>query len=213
MDKLRLKRFVRFLQQSFYNIPFYIVCYPSCKIVRFEVQTLITYILVACDDTIARDTHLGNLDVDCKTAALALINAIICAGPGRTNSSFRMHMRYEFLMLGLDAVIDTLRKYESEALEKHMRIFDDVYLDDMDSVTTRFGVEQIDSNNAIEMATLLADSLKKTPAYEYFTSLLHHIVILPGDRRERESRLKLLAEVAQQICVQEDGTVDEECKG
>eukprot|EP00041_Stephanoeca_diplocostata_P018699 m.394784 g.394784 ORF g.394784 m.394784 type:complete len:448 (-) comp21092_c1_seq11:271-1614(-) len=154
---------------------------------------------------LARDTQLENVDVDCKTASLALINAIICAGPGQKNSTFRMHIRYEFIMLGLDPVIGTLRKYESEALEKHIRIFDDVYLDDIDAVNTRFGVDQIDSSNAVEMATLLADSLKQTPAYENLTSLLHHIVILPGDRRQRESRLKLLAEVAQQICIQEGG--------
>jgi hypothetical protein len=48
--------------------------------------------------------------MDCKTAALALINALICAGPGRDSPTFRSHIRHEFLMLGIDPVLDTLRK-------------------------------------------------------------------------------------------------------
>lgn len=75
---------------------------------------------------LARDTHIGTVDMDCKTAALALINAIICAGPGRDSVTFRMHLRHEFLMLGVDPCIDTLRRFESPDLEKHVRIFDDV---------------------------------------------------------------------------------------
>ena len=52
----------------------------------------------------------AQVDMDCKTAAIALINALICAGPGRDSPTFRAHIRHEFLMLGIDPVLDTLRK-------------------------------------------------------------------------------------------------------
>ena len=69
---------------------------------RFRFQTVLA--------ELARDTQLSNIDIDAKTAALALINATICAGPGREDIGFRMHIRHEFLMLGIEPIIDTLKK-------------------------------------------------------------------------------------------------------
>lgn len=95
-------------------------------------------ILMACQQTVvaelARDTRLPSVDVDVKTASLALVNAAICSGPGRTSLEFRLHIRHEFLMLGLGELVEKLRDYKTPALGRHIQIFEDVYLDDLDQV-------------------------------------------------------------------------------
>lgn len=163
---------------------------------RTRFQTLVA--------ELSRDTKLSNVDVDAKTAALSLINALICAGPGRTSVHFRMHMRHEFLLLGIDPVIDTLKRYENDALEKHIRIFDDVFMDDMDQIGSLYGVEEIDSSNGIEMVDVLKKRLSTSAGYEYVLSVLHHMTIMPSDGKTTEHRLKLLSNIAQQICIQDE---------
>jgi dishevelled associated activator of morphogenesis len=45
------------------------------------------------------------LDKELQVASMSFINAVICGGPG-VNLEFRMHLRYEFLQLGLMQLID-----------------------------------------------------------------------------------------------------------
>ena len=70
---------------------------------RFRFQTILS--------ELARDTQMGNLDIDCKIAALGLVNAAICAGPGREDIGFRLHIRHEVLMLGIEPIMDALKAY------------------------------------------------------------------------------------------------------
>jgi hypothetical protein len=46
---------------------------------------------------------------DLKVAAMGLVNALVCAGPGRQHVEFRQHIRYEFFVLGLDSIMDRLK--------------------------------------------------------------------------------------------------------
>lgn len=54
---------------------------------------------------------------------MSFINAVLNYGPGQENLDFRLHLRYEFLMLGIQPVIDKLRKHENETLDRHLVIF------------------------------------------------------------------------------------------
>ena len=47
--------------------------------------------------------------VELKVAAMGLINALVCTGPGRVHVEFRQHIRYEFFVLGIDSVLDKLK--------------------------------------------------------------------------------------------------------
>ncbi len=62
-------------------------------------------------DLLARETQINNLDADVKMHVLALINATICAGSGRESVQFRHHMRYEFVLLGIEEIIPRLKRY------------------------------------------------------------------------------------------------------
>lgn len=57
-------------------------------------------------------------DVGFKTAIMSFINAMLSYGPGQENLEFRLHLRYEFLMLGIQPIISKLRKHENQTLDR-----------------------------------------------------------------------------------------------
>lgn len=67
-----------------------------------------------------RSTYAYRDNVNLKTALMSFVNAVLNYGPGQENLEFRLHLRYEFLMLGIQPVIDKLRKHENETLDRHL---------------------------------------------------------------------------------------------
>ena len=59
---------------------------------------------------VARDTQAVAADVESKAAALALLNACVCGGPGRHSAVFRSHLRHDLLALGLTETLTLLRQ-------------------------------------------------------------------------------------------------------
>ena len=54
---------------------------------------------------------------------MMLINALLKFGPGAEIVEFRLHLRYEFLMLGIIPLIEKLQEYENEDLNIHLDVF------------------------------------------------------------------------------------------
>lgn len=75
-------------------------------------------------------------------------------------------------------------------------------MDDMDQIAERHSVKTIDSSDPAAMTAILSQSLANSDGYNHLTSILHHIIIMPGDRRSRSKRLKVMDEVIQQIGIQ-----------
>uniref|UniRef100_A0A8C4HM16 Dishevelled associated activator of morphogenesis 2 n=1 Tax=Dicentrarchus labrax TaxID=13489 RepID=A0A8C4HM16_DICLA len=69
-------------------------------------------------------------EVNLKTAIMSFINAVLNAGAGEDNLEFRLHLRYEFLMLGIQPVIDKLREHENATLDRHLDFFEMVRNED-----------------------------------------------------------------------------------
>lgn len=67
-----------------------------------------------------RSTGAYRDDVNLKTALMSFINAVINYGPGEERLEFRLHLRHEFLMLGIQPVIEKLRTHENETLNRHL---------------------------------------------------------------------------------------------
>lgn len=67
-----------------------------------------------------RSTGAYRDDVNLKTAIMSFINAVLNYGPGQENLEFRLHLRYEFLILGIQPIIEKLRKHENETLDRHL---------------------------------------------------------------------------------------------
>ena len=56
-------------------------------------------------------------DPSLRIAAMSFINAIIRWGPGEDSLEFRLHLRYDFLMLGIQPVVHKLRGLDDGALD------------------------------------------------------------------------------------------------
>ena len=97
----------------------------------------------------------------------------------------------------------TLR-YDSEPLARHIQIFEDVYLDDVDQLGQRYPRAKInvESMNPVDMIKLLSTDLSKSPAHAHLVSILRHLVMLPGDSKTWPKHVQVIDQVVQQLCVQ-----------
>lgn len=136
---------------------------------------------------------------------MSFINAILNYGPGQENLEFRLHLRYEFLMLGIQPVIDKLRKFENETLDRHLDFFEMVRAEDEKELARKFNEEHVDTKSASSMFDLIRRKLSHSPAYPHLLSLLEHMLLLPS-LGSNSTHWLLFDRVVQQIVLQtEDG--------
>lgn len=157
------------------------------------------------------DRSLGRYrdEVNLKTAIMSFINAVLNAGAGEDNLEFRLHLRYEFLMLGIQPVIDKLRQHENAILDKHLDFFEMVRNEDDLELARRFDMVHIDTKSASQMFELIHKKLKHTEAYPCLLSVLHHCLQMPYKRNGGYfQQWKLLDRILQQIVLQDERGVD-----
>ncbi|XP_055541574.1 disheveled-associated activator of morphogenesis 1 isoform X1 [Wyeomyia smithii] len=142
-------------------------------------------------------------DVNLKTAIMSFINAVLNYGPGQENLEFRLHLRYEFLMLGIQPVIDKLRKHENETLNRHLDFFEMVRNEDEKELARKFGHEHVDTKSANAMFDLLRRKLSHSTAYPHLLSLLQHMLMLPHTGPNAQHWL-MFDRVVQQIVLQQE---------
>uniref|UniRef100_A0A1B0ATF1 Disheveled-associated activator of morphogenesis 1 n=1 Tax=Glossina palpalis gambiensis TaxID=67801 RepID=A0A1B0ATF1_9MUSC len=148
-----------------------------------------------------RSTGAYRDDVNLKTAIMSFINAVLNYGPGQENLDFRLHLRYEFLMLGVQPIIDKLRKHENETLDRHLDFFEMVRAEDEKELARKFDHEHIDTKSATAMFELLRRKLSHSPAYPHLLSMFHHMLLLPYTGRCTQHWL-MFDRVVQQIVLQ-----------
>uniref|UniRef100_A0A8B9ZXX2 Dishevelled associated activator of morphogenesis 2 n=1 Tax=Anas zonorhyncha TaxID=75864 RepID=A0A8B9ZXX2_9AVES len=151
------------------------------------LQAMLHYQVYAAERT-RFQTLLNELDrsmgryrdeVNLKTAIMSFINAVLNAGAGEDNLEFRLHLRYEFLMLGIQPVIDKLRGHENATLDRHLDFFEMVRNEDDLELAKRFDLIHIDTKSASQMFELIKKRLKHTDAYPYLLSILQHCLQMP----------------------------------
>ncbi|XP_030079689.1 disheveled-associated activator of morphogenesis 1 isoform X2 [Drosophila hydei] len=148
-----------------------------------------------------RSTYAYRDNVNLKTALMSFVNAVLNYGPGQENLEFRLHLRYEFLMLGIQPVIDKLRTHENETLDRHLDFFEMVRAEDEKEFARRFNEEHVDTKSAGSMFELLRRKLSHSPAYPHMLSLFQHMLLLPYTGHCTEHWL-LIDRVVQQIVLQ-----------
>lgn len=142
-------------------------------------------------------------EVNLKTAIMSFINAVLNYGQGQENLEFRLHLRYEFLMLGIQPVIDKLRGHENETLDRHLDFFEMVRNDDEKQLAGKFEKEHVDTKSASSMFDLLRRKLSHTPAYPHLLSLLKHCLLMPLDYGTHPQHWLLFDRIVQQIVLQQ----------
>nr|XP_045619347.1 disheveled-associated activator of morphogenesis 1-like isoform X1 [Procambarus clarkii] len=153
------------------------------------------------------DRSWGNYadELSLKIAVMSFINAIIRWGPGEDSLEFRLHLRYEFLMLGVQPVIEKLRGLQNEILDKHLDAFEFYRAEDEREWARRYEEVHVDTKSATSMFKLLQSKLQYSAAYPHFLSLLHHLLLLPTDIGAPDHWI-LFDRILQQLVTQgEDG--------
>ncbi|XP_047677119.1 disheveled-associated activator of morphogenesis 2 isoform X4 [Tachysurus fulvidraco] len=152
-----------------------------------------------------RSTGRYRDEVNLKTAIMSFINAVLNAGPGEDNLEFRLHLRYEFLMLGIQPVIDKLRGHENATLDRHLDFFEMVRNEDDCELAKRFDITHVDTKSAGQMFELIKKKLSHTEAYPHLLSILHHCLQMPYKRGASSvQQWQLLDRILQQIVLQDD---------
>uniref|UniRef100_A0A8C4J689 Dishevelled associated activator of morphosis 1 n=1 Tax=Dromaius novaehollandiae TaxID=8790 RepID=A0A8C4J689_DRONO len=143
-------------------------------------------------------------EVNLKTAIMSFINAVLSQGAGES-LDFRLHLRYEFLMLGIQPVIDKLREHENSTLDRHLDFFEMLRNEDELEFAKRFELVHIDTKSATQMFELTRKRLTHTEAYPHFMSILHHCLQMPYKRSGNTVQYWLLLDrIVQQIVIQSD---------
>ncbi|KFO85170.1 Disheveled-associated activator of morphogenesis 1, partial [Buceros rhinoceros silvestris] len=144
-------------------------------------------------------------EVSLKTAIMSFINAVLSQGAGVESLDFRLHLRYEFLMLGIQPVIDKLREHENSTLDRHLDFFEMLRNEDELEFAKRFELVHIDTKSATQMFELTRKRLTHTEAYPHFMSILHHCLQMPYKRSGNTVQYWLLLDrIVQQIVIQSD---------
>ncbi|XP_071834837.1 disheveled-associated activator of morphogenesis 1-like isoform X2 [Apostichopus japonicus] len=150
-----------------------------------------------------RSTGKYREEVNLKTAIMSFINAVIKYGAGEESLEFRIHLRYEFLMLGLQPVIDKMRSLENATLDRHLNFFEMVRNEDERTMAKRFEMIHIDAKSATSMFDVLKKKIAHSEAYPSFLSVLQHLLLLPKNGRS-EHHWSLIDRLLQQIVLQYD---------
>ncbi|XP_066551027.1 disheveled-associated activator of morphogenesis 1 isoform X1 [Amia ocellicauda] len=180
---------------------------------RKILEAMLHYQKFACERT-RFQTLLNDLDrstgryrdeVNLKTAIMSFINAVLSQGAGEESLEFRVHLRYEFLMLGIQPVIDKLRSHENSTLDRHLDYFEMLRNDDELSLSKRFDTVHIDTKSSTQMFDLIRKKMNHTEAYPHFISILHHCLLMPYKRSGNTVQYWLLLDrIVQQIVLQND---------
>ncbi|KAJ8269968.1 hypothetical protein GJAV_G00108790 [Gymnothorax javanicus] len=180
---------------------------------RKVLEAMLHYQKFACERT-RFQTLLNDLDrstgryrdeVSLNTAIMSFINAVLSQGAGETSLEFRVHLRYEFLMLGIQPIIDKLRSHENSTLDRHLDYFEMLRNDDELVLSKRFDTVHIDTKSATQVFDLIRKKMNHTDAYPHFISILHHCLLMPYKRSGNTVQYWLLLDrILQQIVLQND---------
>ncbi|XP_041070612.1 disheveled-associated activator of morphogenesis 1 isoform X3 [Carcharodon carcharias] len=164
---------------------------------RTRFQTLV--------NDLDRNTGRYKDEVNLKTAVMSFINAVLSQGSGEESLDFRVHLRYEFLMLGIQPVIDKLREHENATLDRHLDFFEMLRNEDEMELAKRFEMVHIDTKSATQLFELVKKKISYTDAYPHFMSILHHCLQMPYKRSGNTVQYWLLLDrILQQIVLQND---------
>ncbi|XP_062253668.1 disheveled-associated activator of morphogenesis 1 isoform X1 [Platichthys flesus] len=152
-----------------------------------------------------RSTGRYRDEVNLKTAIMSFINAVLSQGAGETSLEFRIHLRYEFLMLGIQPIIDKLRSHENATLDRHLDFFEMLRNEDELVISKRFDAVHIETKSASQMFELIKKNLNHTEAYPHLLSALQHCLMMPY--KQNTTTLQywvLLDRIVQQLVLQTD---------
>merc|ERR550519_154791 len=137
-----------------------------------------------------------------RVACLTLINALISSPE---DLDFRIHLRNEFMRVGLIYVLDALEDDNSDELQTQLKVFYEHKEEDFDEFAQRFDNIRLELDDVNECFELVKNLVMDTPAEPYFLSVLQHLVCIRDDAQIRPAYYKLIEECISQIVLHKSG--------
>ncbi|KAI8924051.1 hypothetical protein BC831DRAFT_467748 [Entophlyctis helioformis] len=164
---------------------------------RFRFEMVVYCLWLSCKG-------MTPLDKELQVASMSFINAVVCGGPG-VDLEFRMHMRYEFIQLGLLQLIEKIVHLENDLLQTQI----DVWIAGQDADEQEwFGrLEQkpFNKDDPEELSKRLLEAMRSTSCQGPYVSLQHHLALLPSNPLERLNYMMIIDKIVQQVVLQRDG--------
>ncbi|ORY53477.1 FH2-domain-containing protein [Rhizoclosmatium globosum] len=167
---------------------------------RFRFEAVVSTLWLSCQGVSQQEKEL-------QVACMSFINAVICGGPG-VNLEFRMHLRYEFLHLGLMQLIDKIGHIENELLQTQIDVWIAGLEADEEELFGRLGVaidEDVNLDNTEELFDVVYENMKLSSCVEPLHSVLRHVALLPPNPFQKMKYMFIIDKVVQQICLQTTG--------
>jgi diaphanous 2 len=118
---------------------------------------------------------------------------------------FRMHLRNEFMRVGLIDVLDALESDDGEELQTQLKVFEEHKEEDFDEFAQRFDNIRLELDDVNECFELVKNLVMDSPAEPYFLSVLQHLVCIRDDANIRPAYYKLIEECVSQIVLHKSG--------
>ena len=143
-----------------------------------------------------------------QIAIMSFINALINFKAGEESLEMRLHLRYEFLMLGIEPCIYKLRALNLRDINNHLDIFDLVRGDDERDIATRLGIPDLVPGSTNSVVGAIVERTKFSPAQDHLRSALYHLCLLPIDDIYFSKYFLLVDRLVQQVVLQQDKGYD-----
>ncbi|XP_072446342.1 protein diaphanous homolog 1-like [Chiloscyllium punctatum] len=137
-----------------------------------------------------------------KVACMQFVNALIIPAD---ELDFRIHLRSEFMRLGLSRILPELRKIGTEELNVQLSVFDEHAEEDSEDLKGRLEDIRIEMEDVNEVFQMLLNTVKDSKAEQYFLSILQHLLLIRNDYQARPQYYKLLDECVSQVVLQKNG--------
>ncbi|XP_046849776.1 disheveled-associated activator of morphogenesis 1-like isoform X2 [Xenia sp. Carnegie-2017] len=153
-----------------------------------------------------RSTGSHKEEFNLKIVIMSFVNASLRYGAGSDHLEFRIHLRYEFLMLGIQSTIEKLRTMANSNLDRHLDFFEMMRQEDEKDLAKLMGAQTIDLRSSSNMTEIIKRKIGQTEAFPHFLSILQHFLLFPNDSRDARKIWGLADKVIQQMTIQrEDG--------
>ncbi|TPX33081.1 hypothetical protein SmJEL517_g03929 [Synchytrium microbalum] len=143
------------------------------------------------------------LDEELQVASMSFINAIILGGPG-INLDFRMHMRYEFIQLGLEPLLEVIEEVENDLLQNQIDVWVTSLETDEEELYSKIDLSTVDVEDNEDIFWALNDSMAPTSCGPHWSNLLQHLLLLPANPFQKMKLMYVIEKVVAQILLQKD---------
>jgi Diaphanous GTPase-binding Domain/Diaphanous FH3 Domain len=170
---------------------------------RFRFESIIYLLWSSCQGCSPEQKEL-------QVACMAFINAVTCGGDA-SELAFRMHIRWEFINLGLMQLIDKIGVLENEILQTQI----DVWISSMENdeaelysrLTGEVGKPM--PQDPFEFTKLVFSNMQETSSGTPFISVLRHMTLLPTNSFERLKFMLLISRCVEKIAFYKPGEISD----